>query len=381
MIRFVDLSNADVDGLFQLSDQWRREAATDRRHSDALRDIWDGLPHAWQGDAADVAIAKLAELTDSVERSAQEAERTADALRNFGQELGAAQRALRDAVDSAHRQGLDVVLGHVIAPETDPEQGQDKRALVPPAQRAIDHALELAQQADLTAAAALGLLSALHRAGVTPDVMDLLERSFTPAEIATMEPGRLRSILDVGRRMHDAGIDLSRVQRIKSSWNANTDGIELELREPLNLDPAVFVEDTGAFGYDFQHFFGGQEAFPPEHTVAHREISKDGTSPALHVLQRDNGVAQVHIDFVPVAEGRDDDGTPNHIITNVPEHIIKDLTGVSHDDDVFDRYNKLDHPVPKIEEKLRELAWQGGQDTPEARRLTAEIEQLLEQER
>jgi hypothetical protein len=33
--------------------------------------------------------------------------------------------------------------------------------------------------------------------------------------------------------------------------------------------------------------------------------------------------------------------------------------------------------VPQIEEKLRELAWQGGQDTPEARRLTKEIEEML----
>jgi hypothetical protein len=174
--------------------------------------------------------------------------------------------------------------------------------------------------------------------------------------------------------MHDAGLDMSKIQKIKGSWNANTDGADFELREPLNLDQSQFVHDTN---YGFQHLFGGQEAFPPDRTTAHRQMSTDGESPALHVLQRDDGHAQVHIDFVPVVEGRNDDGSPDFIISNVPKHLSEDLTGLTHTDDIYDRYNKLDHNVPAIEEKLRELAWQGGQDTPEARRLTKEIEEML----
>jgi hypothetical protein len=178
MIRFNDLENLDVNKVATLADRWREAAFAERDQGDGLRDVWRQLPDSWSGDASVAAANRIGTLADDTERHVQQAEAIADALMTFAQDLTAAQRALREAVLSAQRQGLDVVFGHAATSD------DEKLVLVPAAQRAIDAALEAATQADHAAALALGLPLETHRGEITPDVMELLERSFTPKESA-----------------------------------------------------------------------------------------------------------------------------------------------------------------------------------------------------
>ncbi|MFD8703087.1 hypothetical protein ACFV1W_10765 [Kitasatospora sp. NPDC059648] len=264
MVTFSQLQQVDLSSLDSAAGDFealvRKWDLTQRMQNEVIGTITQS---GWHGDAAGLANAKLTWARDQIHAAFEEASALAKTLRDAHTEITAAKQDLANALHDATAAGLTVNGEGAVswpAPTTeedkrDPEYGRSWKAKADSAAKAIGDAIDLATEADLDAARALG-----DDTGGDGTAFNANPAGGIPEEEARMAT----YILSLGDKATDA--QLKNLQNILDHYNQDP---RFASSFYGGQDPATFLAKYGAMAQS------GDYANSPARSAAVKGIQKD----------------------------------------------------------------------------------------------------------